>query len=140
MNRDDVIRMAREAGFSQPWTAPTSTQERLERFANFVAAAEREACANEVRAFFAVMRFDRRHLGLGDVRVTVGDVDDLADSICKNQLEIESVKDSLTVEEAVAAEREACAKVCVDLVLAFAGRADLTALQCAEAIRARGDK
>ena len=39
-----------------------------------------------------------------------------------------------------AAEREACAKVCVDLVLAFAGRADLTALQCAEAIRARGEK
>lgn len=44
MNRNDVIRMAREAGFSQPWTAPTSTQERLDRFATLVAAAEREAC------------------------------------------------------------------------------------------------
>ena len=44
------------------------------------------------------------------------------------------------IELAIAAEREACAKVCVDLVLAFAGRADLTALQCAAAIRARGEK
>jgi hypothetical protein len=35
-------------------------------------------------------------------------------------------------------EREACAKVCDDLVLAHPGRADLTADQCAEAIRARG--
>ena len=38
-----------------------------------------------------------------------------------------------------AAEREACAKVCDELVLAHPGRADLTADQCAIAIRARGD-
>jgi len=37
-----------------------------------------------------------------------------------------------------AAEREACAKVCDDLVLAHPGRADLTAQQCAFAIRERG--
>ncbi len=37
-----------------------------------------------------------------------------------------------------AAEREACAKVCDDLVLAHPGRADLTAQQCALAIRERG--
>jgi hypothetical protein len=37
-----------------------------------------------------------------------------------------------------AAEREACAKVCDELVLAHPGRADLTADQCATAIRARG--
>ena len=35
-------------------------------------------------------------------------------------------------------EREACAKVCDDLVLAHPGRADLTAQQCAFAIRERG--
>ena len=35
------------------------------------------------------------------------------------------------------AEREACAKVCDDLVLDYPGRADLTANQCAAAIRAR---
>jgi hypothetical protein len=40
--------------------------------------------------------------------------------------------------EVAAAEREACAKVIDDLSLAH--RADLTALQCAAAIRARGDK
>lgn len=38
-----------------------------------------------------------------------------------------------------AAEREACAWVCDELVLAHPGRADLTADQCAAAIRARGD-
>ena len=37
-----------------------------------------------------------------------------------------------------AAEREECAKVCDDLVLAHPGRADLTAQQCALAIRERG--
>jgi hypothetical protein len=37
-----------------------------------------------------------------------------------------------------AAEREACAKVCEDLTLAHPGRADLTADQCAAAIRAKG--
>ena len=35
-------------------------------------------------------------------------------------------------------EREACAKVADDLTLAHPGRADLTADQCAAAIRARG--
>ncbi len=35
-------------------------------------------------------------------------------------------------------EREACAKVCDELVLEHPGRADLTAKQCAFAIRERG--
>jgi len=45
MNRNDIIRMAHEAGMyfhdevADPWTA---TQEELERFAELVAAAERE--------------------------------------------------------------------------------------------------
>jgi hypothetical protein len=43
MNRDDIIRMAREAGgiiseLTMMWS--------LERFAKIVAAAEREACAD----------------------------------------------------------------------------------------------
>ena len=48
MNRDDIIRMAREAGIStgghpmNPWNVYPSD---LERFAALVAAAEREACA-----------------------------------------------------------------------------------------------
>jgi hypothetical protein len=46
MNRDDIIRMAREAGFSE-WAVRTPQD--LERFAALAfaagAAAEREACA-----------------------------------------------------------------------------------------------
>jgi hypothetical protein len=63
MNREDVIRMAREAGWSglyTQWAEPTGkpdwspfkesltvpvTMEQIERFAALVAAAEREACA-----------------------------------------------------------------------------------------------
>jgi len=42
MSRDDIIRMAREAGFSE-WAVRTPQD--LERFAALVAAAEREECA-----------------------------------------------------------------------------------------------
>ena len=42
MNRDDIIRMAREAGYIDSQFTPITT---LERFAALVAAAEREACA-----------------------------------------------------------------------------------------------
>jgi hypothetical protein len=44
MNREDIIRMAREAGIG--WLERAEgISEFLERFANLVAAAEREACA-----------------------------------------------------------------------------------------------
>jgi len=50
MNRDDIIRMAREAGFEFNSLGGTYTSgkldEHLERFAALVAAHEREACAN----------------------------------------------------------------------------------------------
>jgi hypothetical protein len=42
MNRDDIIRMAREAGISKPWDQEPVKWETLERFANLVAAAQRE--------------------------------------------------------------------------------------------------
>jgi len=48
MNRDDVMRMAREAGISKPWDQEPVKWETLERFAALVAAAEREACAKLV--------------------------------------------------------------------------------------------
>jgi hypothetical protein len=47
MTRDDVIKLAREAG----WTSYDSQDERLERFALEVAAAEREACAKLVEHY-----------------------------------------------------------------------------------------
>jgi len=45
MTRDDIIRMAREVGISVPWDQEPVPFALLERFAEFVAAAEREACA-----------------------------------------------------------------------------------------------
>jgi hypothetical protein len=42
MTREEIIRMAREAGFSVTWP---ETVVNFERFAALVAAAEREACA-----------------------------------------------------------------------------------------------
>ena len=63
MNRDDVIRWAREAGIARlpdnwgdGWWQADSTAE-LERFAALVAAAEREACA--YRAGIALLGADR---------------------------------------------------------------------------------
>ncbi len=41
-DRDDIIRMAREAGWNWPEVHTTSIEDRLERFAALVAAAERE--------------------------------------------------------------------------------------------------
>ena len=50
MNREDITRMAREAGFDvdenhDVWITDGYWLRELERFANLVAAAEREACA-----------------------------------------------------------------------------------------------
>ena len=46
MNREDVIRMAREVGIVfANHTAVGSEENLLQNFANLVAAAEREACA-----------------------------------------------------------------------------------------------
>ncbi len=50
MNRDDIIRMAREAGLLD---GPVFAQG-LERFAYFVAEAEREACAKVVEDYLSV--------------------------------------------------------------------------------------
>lgn len=54
LSRDDVIRMAREAGFESNSLGMTYTSgslpELLQRFANLVAAAEREACAKVCEA------------------------------------------------------------------------------------------
>ncbi len=54
MNREDIIRMAREAGLlvigtaegsEAVYTWPQGITDELQRFADLVAAAEREACA-----------------------------------------------------------------------------------------------
>lgn len=47
MTREDILRMAQEAGWEMPltWDETDGFLQRLERFAALVAAAEREACA-----------------------------------------------------------------------------------------------
>ena len=48
MNRDDIIRMVKEAGFMKHFIDPEPPDwitDNCERFATLVAAAEREACA-----------------------------------------------------------------------------------------------
>jgi hypothetical protein len=59
MTRDDIIRMAREAGFSAKHT-DVYFDRQLERFAALVAAAEREACAKVAKETVCDM-----HLGTG---------------------------------------------------------------------------
>jgi hypothetical protein len=53
----------------------------FKRFAALVAAAEREACAATVKDYLRVARFDERHVGLGDIRLTIGDQETLEASI-----------------------------------------------------------
>ena len=48
IDRDNIVRMAREAGFNWPDIQTTTIEERLERFASLVAAAERERIAQMV--------------------------------------------------------------------------------------------
>lgn len=56
MNRDDIIRMAREVGAGEPESLYgrtdyfAMTEYELQRFAALVAAAEREACAQVCEA------------------------------------------------------------------------------------------
>ena len=64
MNRDDIIRMAREArwiGNVEGWTF--TNYEELERFAALVAAHEREACAQvcDKRAADYRMGFEEKY-------------------------------------------------------------------------------
>jgi hypothetical protein len=110
VNRDDIIRMAREAGYGDALSMIQSNE--LERFAALVAAAERER-----------IKWDSIHSCHAD---------------CQNPA-------CVIVREAVAAEREACAKVCMDMwndwINAPQGKQrDMpnNAQDCAFAIRERG--
>ena len=51
MNREDIIKMAREAGMQGMLTDVVCTHEELERFAALVAAAEREACVQIIEEY-----------------------------------------------------------------------------------------
>jgi len=117
MTREEITRMAREAGF----VGFDGDNGSLRRFAALVRADERNKLAQWM--------IDRGYAtGHGDTTEDL--LQELEWQIAENW--------TRGMVNGVQAEREACAKACEDLVLAHPGRADLTADQCAAAIRARG--
>ena len=106
MNRDDIIRMAREAGGSTDDPSDLLTIANLERFAALVAAAEREAC--------------QRVHDLLEVHQAALEASEKPGPWPAKEV----------IAKAVAAEREACARMaeeCVDIE------------RLADDIRARGE-
>ena len=117
MNRDDIIRMAKEAGWKRVGRNPETGPEfpiligNLERFAALVAAAEREKVA-------AWMRSKSYATGHGDT------VEDLL-----KELEWQVAE----------REREACAKVCFNMAQQHNDIRSAALEMASEYIRARGE-
>ena len=64
MNREDIIRIAREAQMPFYWrTGEITYLDKLERFAAFVASAEREAIAQMIEDAPALMEFAQNDQG-----------------------------------------------------------------------------
>ena len=117
MDREDIIRMAREAGFKVDWQHADVAEikaKRYEYFAALVADAEREKVA-------AWMMRQGYATGHGD------STEDLL-----KELEWQ-------IEERIRNERSACAKVCDVLAVHPEYASDITKV-AAQAIRARGEK
>jgi hypothetical protein len=116
MTREDIIRMAREAGcgWAHNGTQPSLVgEEMLERFAALVAEAERE-------------------------RMTVNSIHSCGPD-CQKPLCVNRRRE---IAAAVEAEREACARVCEERV-GYWQRDDIRRDEdenCAAAIRARGSE
>jgi len=122
--KEDIIKWAREAGFNLEHgflLRVTGIDEDLERFAALVAAAERNKLAQWM--------IDRGYAtGHGDTTEDL--LQELEWQIAENW--------TRGMVNGVQAEREACAKVCESL----AGQQWVTreaALECSDAIRARGN-
>jgi hypothetical protein len=122
MNREAVIRMAREAGFevygTDVWITDGWWTEELERFASLVAASER----NKLAAWMIQFGFATGH---GD---TMEQLVDALGSEIVDRIECE-----------IDTEREACAKVCDVLAVHPEYASDITKV-AAQAIRARGNQ
>jgi hypothetical protein len=118
MNRDDIIRMAREAGKVRPGVEYMPL-EVFERFAHLVAAAEREKVAEWMMA---------RAYATGHGETTEELLEELG----------------WQIEEKIAREREACAKVCEEIASSGENNdrwtitRDIAFNNCAFAIRKRG--
>ena len=111
MNRDDIIRMARDAGYIDSQFTSITT---LERFAGLV-AAEREACQR------------------------VHDLLEVHQAALEASEKPGPWPSKEVIDKAVAAEREACARVCEETNSASFRETGCPAEggECAAAIRAR---
>ena len=126
MTQDEIIRMAREAGFSVGLNDPIIYAAH-ERFAALVAAQEREKQAEqEPVAWGCVVDGELE----GFVPTSQKDIN-RNKGVYETPLYAAPVSIEAAVKEAVLAEREACAKVVASGVLGHG--------ECAAAIRARGE-
>jgi len=118
MNRENIIRMAREAGFTEGDIS--LFPDLIAHFASLVAASER----NKLAAWMIQFGFATGH---GD---TMEQLVDALGSEIVDRIECE-----------IDTERSACAKVCDNRITNEAGmqREDYENRQCAAAIRARGN-
>ena len=117
MDREEIIRVAREAGFKVDWQHADVAEikaKRYEYFAALVTAAER----NKLAAWMIERGYATGH----------------GDSIEKLLEELE-----WQIEERIGNEREACAKVCDVLAVHPEYASDITKV-AAQAIRARGNQ
>lgn len=129
MTRDEVLKLAREVGIvaihadgASNWSEEVEV---LERFAALVAAAERIKHQSEIQRLTALANTAEKWRGVAMARD--------GDGRTVQQVQAEARAD----------EREACAKVCDELVspsrLSDPGRSWITGTNdCAAAIRARG--
>ena len=118
MNREDIIRMAKECGAYPAANVDGAllfwSESQVERFATIIAAAEREN--------LAAWMIERGYAtGHGDT------TEDLLKEL------------NWQIDERIAAEREACAKACDVLAVHPEYASDITKV-AAQAIRARGEK
>lgn len=133
MTRDDVIKLARQAGMQGMLTDVVTTLDELQRFAALVAQQEREACIYACKSVISpqmIAECDWSQEGIAAAEGCVDAIRARADS---------TVKQSLTVAEAVAAEREACLAE-IETGIWIDMTTDEILASIADAIRARGAK
>ena len=147
MTREGIIRMAREAELimetdcTTPWIESHDLTPYLERFAALVAAASEEQWKQAVISELVCCHiYNAAHEN--DPRKALHDAISWNVQVALDP-QVSSDAQAL-IDRGVAAEREACAKVCEELVpnssrqSYAAGVWDVATFDCAAAIRARG--
>ena len=119
MNRDDIIRMAREAGISKPWDQEPVKWETLERFAKLVSSHEKKKLTD----WMDKRGYSAKHSNSMESLLVSLDV-----------LIIEKWNDSLAKSAAI--EREECIKICKNLVKEYGAKKQV-GNEIAAAIRMR---